>query len=226
MAANCRKCGAGYRIQDVSTDRSFVACAHCGAMARLKLAQPQQTTTSRAKPEWVSVEEKGDRTTWAISHEKNWPVATGAFFFALCLSGFAAWVLVMNALSSGVTQEQWVNCSVIFGVALCLTYPTLVHLINTRRVVLRGFEVRVFSGPLPWGGGHFMLVGGIQQLYVKRTHVKPGFLYSIRALTNEGNVQDVVPSLHSAKAALYIEQEMEAKLGIEPMEVHGEFAPQ
>lgn len=106
-------------------------------------------------------------------------------------------------------------------------YGALAYLLNTTRVEADRAHVSVRHGPLPWKRGVDLSPGAIAQIYcvprLRRSGDEtPSTVYDIRARLRDGRTENLLTGLLSCEQALYVEQEMEWRLGIEDRPVLGE----
>ena len=115
------------------------------------------------------------------------------------------------------------------AVGVGLTYFVLAGFFNRSRVSVRQGSLRVAHGPVPWPGKLEIPVGSLQQLYCKEkvSRSKNGtqYRYVVHAVLKNGRQRKLLSGLDQLDQALWLEQELEASLGIRDRAVPGEIQP-
>ncbi len=110
-------------------------------------------------------------------------------------------------------------------IGLNLTYYVLCRWFNCTRVRVGQGELSVRNGPLPWPGNKVVRTGDLKQLYAKemvsRDRKGTSSSFEVRAITHSGRNILIVTDLESSEQALFIEQNIEQRLGIENEPVPG-----
>jgi hypothetical protein len=113
-------------------------------------------------------------------------------------------------------------------VGVGLTYRVIAGYFNTTRVEVTRRSLSIVHGPLPWKGNHTLEASGLKQLYCKQ-NVSKGkndsetITYELKALTRDGQTLTLLDGLEEAQQALYLEDQLERRLGIENVPVPGEL---
>jgi hypothetical protein len=227
----CQACGAPFESGSVDRARGLASCRFCHAVTAVPAdpaaAAAPATRELVAMPrgmrilplrggEWVL-----ERRWWA------WPV------LALC-----AFAVVWDGAVLFVASMFWASGGPWFfrlfplihvGVGVLLTYACLAFLVNTTRVAATHGSLTVRHGPLPWRGSRTLPVSSIDQLYAvaRTTRDSDGdtqSTYSVRVKRKDGTTIDLLTGLFTAEQALYVEQEVERRLGIVDRPMAGEIA--
>lgn len=228
----CRNCGAGLTAGRIDTDLGVVTCNHCGSLHDLP-DLPAASVSSAAAPQRyqrrprleVDLPNRFTVDKKPGSMQVTWP-AGGAFqavVLAVMTAGFA-----YAAISSGF--------HVLLLACIAFVYMAAVRLINTHRVRVDTARLEVVQGPLPWPGSRRINVSDIEQLFStehevrtetgegsdRRVQVRKHYRLSAKTKT-QGRVT-VLKGLSDPLQALWLEQEIEALLGIDDKAVAGELA--
>ncbi len=111
--------------------------------------------------------------------------------------------------------------SVHLGVGIWVTYTALTGLVNSTVVRAHGGILEVTHGPIPVRGSARLEIASIDQIYAERkvTDSKgyggPTIAYNLCVRTKIGLEKVLIADLPEANQALYLQQALEARLGIE-----------
>jgi len=138
----------------------------------------------------------------------------GSGFLEL-LTGDREWFLKLFAL-----------VFVFLGVGLA--YFSIATFSNTTQILVSRDMIEIKHRPIPWFGNKRVDVNNLKQLLVKEkswgsSNGSPRLTYNVHGLTKEDKLFKLVTGLETGNQALYIEQEIEKYLGIENVQVDGEF---
>lgn len=219
----CPSCASNLKAGDLDAGRGLITCSYCGALmsiggsAKGEAAQPSFTPRPEvALPERFRVEKhKGELTLrWSWFR----PIALFLLFFTIAWNAFllfwysmvfggdAPWIMVVFPLAH-------------VAVGVGLAYSTAAMFLNTTSVRVTNRELRVHSGPLPWRGNRVIERGRVEQLYCKRheSHGRngPSVSYEVWIVVRGEGVRRLIRGATlEAEQALYIEQQVEAALGL------------
>jgi hypothetical protein len=100
--------------------------------------------------------------------------------------------------------------------------------LNSTIIQLTPSQLSIRHRPLPWPGGRSLPVSGLEQLYCKKMAGEPHdelpASYSLLAILNDGHEIELLSGIESPEAVRYLEQEIEAWLGIKDAVVAGEMS--
>ena len=152
------------------------------------------------------------------------------FFFLLffCI----AWDSFLFFWYSMVGNAPWIFkvfpiAHVAVGVGL--TYYTVAGFVNRTVIEAAMNQLRVWHGPIPWPGNCVIPTSDLEQLYCQMdvhhhsNNSGPGFSYRVNAILAGGKKIKLVSGLTDADQALFIEQQIEKRLGIADRTVGGEL---
>jgi hypothetical protein len=114
---------------------------------------------------------------------------------------------------------------VIIGAAL--TYYTVAGFVNTTTVELDRSHLTIRHAPLPWRGGLDLDVSALRQLYCEehlhRSKNGPRPSYTLSAVLKDGSKKKLLADLDEADVPRYLEQQVEAWLGLRDAPVAGQM---
>jgi hypothetical protein len=222
---NCKQCGAPIPVE---TGKTFHRCEYCGTYTPLSFLAKTETLVPESfdRPEislpkgFTVHKSRGD-----LKITRDWFTlgALGLTIFCLFWNGFmAVWFSI--ALNQGI----WAMAA--FGtihalVGLAIAYGVLASWINQTVITVTPERIEVTSGPIPVPGNTRLMTAKLKQLYT-REKVSRGkttsYSYEVHAVTHERDDKTLVSGLPTPNQALYIEQQIEAALGIEDRPVRSE----
>ncbi|AKJ00265.1 Hypothetical protein AA314_01891 [Archangium gephyra] len=209
------------RAEDVDFELSLAKCHACNAVYNLTGRRPPSRPKA-ALPERFQVEEHGQGTT--ISW--RWFRAYHVFmvFFCLLWNGFLfVWYFV--ALTHEAPLIVTLFPLLHTGVGLFLIYMTVAGFVNSTRIEVSREELRIQHGPLPWSGNRTLSGRELTQVYGQEVRGSKGSVsYSLLALDTQRRQVKLLTGLEAKEQALYLEQALERRLGIEDSPVEGELA--
>lgn len=176
-----------------------------------------------ASPDTVRLEEHGQEAVLLY----KWPkvgMAAGTAVFGIGLV-VAVWGLLHRfPIALRLVAEIPV---VLF--ALAAGYAALADFFNHTHFRIAGQQLEVSHDPIPWAGSARYAKHQVRQLYVKeaaragRRRTNRAY-YSLHAILRDGRHIRLLGGISSAYDALYLEQQMEARLDIADKAVPGEMA--
>lgn len=221
----CHNCGSQLKPEDISPQLAAARCHHCNALFALPvgaggrmIARPEVTL-----PPKMRIEERMD----GVIITRRWLDAKAWFllFFAVFWNGF---MLVWNGIA--IFQGIWLMAAfglLHTGVGLVLIYSVLGMFLNSTTVKIGYGEVEVKIGPVPWKGNKTLQKHELEQFYcmekVKHSRNGSTVAYNVEAVLRGNRRETLVTDLTSHDQALYIEQQLERRLGISDTPVAGEY---
>ena len=236
MQLHCQTCHSPLRAEDVRLDIAVAKCHVCDAVFDLSgrkdpgqpvvPARPKLVRAKAAVPPRFHVEEQGTSTriSW------RWFSAKHLMMLAFCVfwDGF-----LFFWYGTALTAKNPPLIMLLFpllhvGVGVWLTYTTLAGLLNRTDIDVNRTELTLRHGPLPWPGNQTLPGRSLAQLYVEEVikQRKNGQTteYHLLAVDREGRKVKLLTNLDEKDQALYLEQLLERRLGIEDAPVDGELA--
>ncbi len=185
------------------------------------------------KPETVRVEE----TARALVLSWRWfePALFFLLFFAIAwdafLVGWYAVGLTMTAIAGPMAIIMLVFPIAHVAVGVGMTYTVLAGFLNRTRIEVTTNELTVRHGPIPWKGNRRYAAGQVKQLYCKggllrinaRPNVKRLSKATLHAILDDNTHVTLLKDIDDPDKALYIEQKVEERLGIQDQAVRGEL---
>jgi hypothetical protein len=160
---------------------------------------------------------------------RRWFGAQYLFMLAFCI-GWDAFLVFwyMNAAMTGsLLMSIFPIAHVAVGIAL--SYTTLAGLLNRTTIAVRQGQLSIRHGPLPWLGNIDISAQDIKQLFCEqklratKSAESPQIAYTVSAVLASGEKKVLLRGLPEADQALFIEQEIETRLGIVDEPVGGQY---
>lgn len=244
MPITCPTCGAAPPGVDVDLERGIGKCRYCSALfdisdqlAAVSGAAIQRRRAPVPMPAAVRVIaspaieiEPGYRDAPArrppVTIVRRWRESS-AYVIALFCVFWNAFLVFWYRIT--------VDAPIIFklfplihvGAGLYMTYRTLATLLNTTTITVGDDELSVRHHPLPWPGGLRVPAAELAQLFTEEqiTETKNGVSrsYHLGAVLKDGTKQRILANLPEPDQALFLEQQIEERLGIVDVEVGGEW---
>lgn len=147
------------------------------------------------------------------------------FVVAVIWNGFLVFGMWMGGHTLGglIAAAPFVLIHLALGALM--GYQLLVDVLNAYRVEVRGGRLTAWDGPIPPWHRVVLPASDITQLYCANQVIGRGntrvHLYAVHARRRDGRDHRVLGRIQSLHAALWIEQELEACLGLPDLEVEG-----
>jgi len=243
---NCPHCGDDIRADDMHLDNELAKCRGCDAVfsfaqamdrdedERTAAAPDRRRRRRRSEREAIgrpkNLEIRDDAGTWEVRHRWFNPVAFFLAFFCVFWDGFlVVWYTI------GVTQMDemggmaWVMLLfplIHVAVGVGLTWYTLALFINSTTSRHGRNDLVVRHGPLWVPGNRRIPTGDLDQLFCKQriSRGKNGttITYELHALLKNGERIKLLTGYREIDHVLYLEQEIERRLGIRDRAMPGE----
>ena len=235
MKLFCKSCRLPIPPQEINLEMALAKCPSCGEVFSFLDSlggEPAAKPAGRLpapKPQRFFVEEFGSEL--AVSYRWFTPALFFMAFFCLFWDGFMVmWYSIAISQILGGQPAAWAMAA--FGllhlaVGLGITYSTIASFVNRTEIKLAGGTLTVRHGPMRWSGNHTLSVDDILQFYCSdRTHSnrrRHWSSYQLNVLKKDGTKLVLLGSLTEPEEALFLEERLEAKLGIAPRSVPGEL---
>lgn len=173
------------------------------------------------------------RRVASFSLERRWYAPKYIFMAFFCVAWDSFLVFwYSTVLSHGASGGNLI--AIVFPVAhvavgVGLTYSTLTGFLNRTKITVRNGTLSLRHGPLPWAGNRSIAVDEIDQLYCQQVvstrsnNSSPAITYAVFARTKNGAALKLLSGIPEADQALFIEQAIETRVGIEDVPVGGEL---
>ena len=111
------------------------------------------------------------------------------------------------------------------AIGIGLTYSTLAGFINSTVIDIGSGQLVIRHRPLPWFGNRTLARGELKQLFSEevRGSGQSRFTFRLSAVHRDGRKIKLVGGLPEADQALFLEQQIESRLGIADQRVGGEL---
>ncbi len=214
----CTRCGATIDEAAIDRTRDIATCGACDTLVDVR-------------PQLAPVASEGSRAREPVDLPAGMRIERGVggnvtLTRRWLRSKHIVFVLIVAAATTGLTwawREYGATVWVIIGSVFVGTWylRLLGVLMNTTRIEARGGEVHVTHGPLPSLMFRPAHVRGehIEQLYAARF----GALYEVKAALRDGTKLSLLRPLVSPEQALFVEQQLEAALGLTDAPMEGEL---
>ena len=234
LELTCKHCSASLFAEDIDLEKGLATCGHCSSVYDLAGSRNQRWQQEQ-RPAWLRNEVplpekfKVEQTPSSLAISWRWFTPTLIFMAFFCV----AWdSFLVFWYSTAMTEDNVPWLMVVFPVAhvavgVGLTYYVITGFLNRTDLLVDGQALRIRHGPLPWPGRADIPRTSIDQLYAKRKtrHTKNGVRHSYQlfAILDGGRRRKLLGGrLDELEQVLYIEQEIEALLGIRDRPVPGE----
>ena len=234
MRLDCKACGAPLKLADIDTTIGLATCGACDSVYDLSGRDhpdvDEQASRPRSRPK-VPMPDRYEVNQSAGTIEISWRWAR---LMALFLIPFTvAWDSFMvfwyvTAATEGAPWIMFVFPMAHTAVGVGMTWYCLATLFNTTSLTVGHGQLSVRHHPLYWPGRVKVATSDLDQLYARKrvTRSKNGTStrYELHAVLKSGKSKRLVRSLTELEQALWLEQEIEAALGIRNRPVAGEAA--
>lgn len=234
--ATCPSCGSALRAVDISRETMSARCPACHTLVDLRAAAPAaagtQTGIGEARemlpvplPAGIRVEARG-RDLTIVRRWFSWVYLLLLFFCVMWWGFLAVWYGLALTADAPLVFKLFPLLHVAAGV--CLAYTTVAGFLNRTTFRIERDHLTVRHGPVPWRGNLDVSTLQLEQLFCteKVTHGRNSTTtrYGVEAILKDGGHLKVVSSLDAREQALFIEQTIEAHLGIQNRRVRSEMA--
>lgn len=238
-ALTCRRCGAEIAGSEVHESLQVARCSRCNTVMDLAARGPVPVSPSKIAasrpmtplPDRFDVTEDGVRLriAWRWWNLVYVPLILFCMFwdgFLLLWYGIAFASLVGGDTTGGILMFVFPLLHVAVGVGL--TYSVLGGLFNSTTVEAGNGVLLIRHGPIPWRGNLDVATADLEQIFCRSRRIrrKNGYYYryDVLAADREGRERVLLKGLEHPEQALYLEQKLEAFLGITDRPVSGEMA--
>jgi len=245
MVFYCKACGATLRKDDIDFETGIACCQHCQAV--MSFAQemglkpqatpppppprevPEMLRPIAPRPKKLKVEE----TVQGLQFTRPWfsPVHIFFAFFCVFWDGFLiVWypigLTVAGGPGSGPGLMMFLFPLIHVAVGVGLTYYTICGFVNRTILNVSDTTLSIEHKPLPWRGNRSLGTSNLKQLYCERkvSRSKNGttVTYNLNAILTNGEKHQLLTGLPQQDIAIYLEQQIEKRLGIEDERVAGD----
>ena len=245
MHLNCPHCGVDIRAEDMNLDNELAKCRGCDAVFSFAHAMDQDAARrggsgpSRAdrrrrekkiigRPGKLEISERGG--AWEVRRRWFTPLAFFLLFFCIVWDGFLAfWYVGVVGDKGKPGGVEWMMILFPLGhvaAGIGLTWYTVALFVNVTKVRIENDELRIWHGPLWVPGNRRLAANQIDQLFCKervnRHKNGTSVTYELLALLENGTRARLLKGYEELEEVLYLEQEIERRLGIRDRAMPGE----
>jgi hypothetical protein len=233
MQIYCKACGGQIPAENLQLDRLLGKCSACHAVfsfADQVDADSRLNTEAQEKvpmPPGITVDDFGPGLTVI----RRWFSPVFIFLLVFCI----AWDTFLLFWYRMAFESEAPLLFKVFpighlAVGVGLTYFTLAGFLNRTTLQVESGVVAVRHGPVPWFGNRTFATSDLKQLYCTERfsyhgphHHRLRTTYQVNAILNTGKKFKVLSGLTDPDQALFVEQAVEDRLGIENRRVRGEM---
>ena len=234
MQVTCKSCGAAIHSDDINLQTALAKCRYCHSVISLHehISRPSTVgapaaPTKRgpiARPSRFQIEELPREL---VIRFRWWtPVAIFLVFFCVIWDGFLFFWYAM-AMNEGAPIIMIIFPLLHVAAGAFITYMTLCMFVNSTTIRAERDGLSIAHGPLPWKGNRVLSRAEVKQLFcrehISRNKNSTTVTYELLAIdTNQQQVR-LIRGLTDPHEALYLEQELEQRLGIRDEPVASEL---
>jgi len=227
----CPSCNADVPADNINVAQMLAVCPNCDTVFNFGSLSAAQKSKQKKKPRKMHPPQGFHVETTPEGFSMRWrwftPAIIGATFFAIVWNAFL--VFWYNMLGDFSMDGGFLWIFYIFpighiAVGIGMAYYALTGWLNTTTARVSEELLEVRSAPIPnFFGDGVMACSDIQQVYVNSRTTRNGIVYDVVAKRYGAYEKAVVKGIRQKDFAHYIEQEVEAFLGVENQKVEGEL---
>jgi hypothetical protein len=229
----CPSCGTHIRGEDMNLTQMAARCPTCDALLDLRDQAPPLGGTGAPDgpapvdmplPHGIQVHSNARELRLVL----RWftPMYIFLAFFSVMWIGFLVFFYAMT-FGGPLIFQLFPLLHVAVGIGLA--YSAIAGFLNSTTITVERGHLSVRHGPLPWKGNRELPADALEQLYCQEhvTHSRNGgstIRYSVQAVGKESRRKiTLVSGLTDRDQALFIEGQVEQKLGITDRRVTSEM---
>ncbi|HEX8319918.1 hypothetical protein [Longimicrobium sp.] len=229
----CPSCGTHIRGEDMNLAQMAARCPTCDALLDLRGRAPslgapgapdRPAPIEMPLPNGIQVQSNARELRLVL----RWfsPVYIFLAVFSIFWIGFLV-IWYAMAIDGPLIFQLFPLLHVAAGIGLA--YATLAGFLNRTTITVERGHLSVRHGPIPWTGNRELPADALEQLYCQEhvTHSRNGgttIRYSVQAVGKESRRKiTLVSGLTDRDQALFIETQVEQKLGITDRRVTSEM---
>jgi hypothetical protein len=233
MRLECKACGAPIELGDIDMSTGLASCQACGSVYDLSGRDHPDIDERASRPRFrpkapMPPRFKVQQASGTMEISWRWARLAALFLIPFCI----AWdsFLVFWYVTGAIEGAPWIMF--VFPIAhvsvgIGLTWYCLATLLNTTTLTVGRGWLRIRHGPLYWPGRVDVPTSSLDQLYARKrvSHSKNGTTvrFELHAVLKDGKNKKLLKGLDEIEQALWLEQELEAVLGIRDRAVAGEL---
>lgn len=234
MQLSCEVCHAPLRAEDVRLELAVARCHSCNAVYDLSGRKGRGLAAPASKPPRLIRSKIPLPKRFRVDDGEHITRITWWWFEPPCLL-LLLFCIVWDGLLLYGYGDVWAGKAPLIVLimlvvhtagAVGVTYTTLAYLVNRTRIEASREQLTIRHGPVPWFGNKRVPGHQLSQLYGKEIALKTEegrkFHYDLMARDRDGQEIELLSGLDEKDHVLYLEQELERRLGIEDVPVEGE----
>jgi len=225
----CKHCISPISASNIDATKAIAVCNRCNCVFNID-KNSQLGSFQKARVELPSnVQASKLKDTLIIKIKWRRSVVEHLLFTTVSIAWtIGAIVLLYSTLNHGQLLASVLFACIVLLPALLFSYIAFSDWLNYTLVEVKNNKLNIAYKPLPWPGNTVLDKANIEQLYVqeevhKNKNGTTARLYHLMLSTHNDELFTLLDCLQSAEQALYLEQEIEAFLGIEDRRVEGGY---
>lgn len=245
MPIHCPKCGAEIPAAHVNVDQAAARCPTCNIVFDISgtlAPAPQQAPIQRRRapapmPPTITVHTDASaeiepgyrdapRRKPALTIVRRWYTPSAWLVGAFCVF-WNAFLMFWYRVTADAELIFKLFPLIHVGAGVYMTYRTLATFFNTTTITVTDDELTIRHRPVPWPGNKRVPAAELAQLFTEEqiSEGKNGVYRShhLSAVMKDGRKQRLLTNLPEPEQGLFLEQQIEERLGIVDVEVGGEW---
>ncbi|MEM7331871.1 MAG: hypothetical protein AAF490_07255 [Chloroflexota bacterium] len=231
MKLICLNCSAKIRPKDINIQKMIAVCEICGHLFQFNdQFEPEESTSSSLsipQPSQITVHNDIKRLIiewrwWHIGHNLQ-------IIFTTVIGGWImiGWIpLVLEALTGDPRSIISTHLLPYTWIVFSIIYSNLALIFNSTTFTVDEFSLKMRHGPIPWFGHRTVKREDIVQIFTKEVPANEGSRsFHLSVILANGKDLKIVSVKSNVSISTYIEQELEAFMGIKNKKVKGEYDP-
>jgi hypothetical protein len=169
----------------------------------------------------MQIEEDGP--LWRVRWRWYEPMYNFMVVWSLIWNGIML-AIAISMISKGEFRSLW-YLGFHGPIGLFVAFLTLAGLVNATTLEIAPLGMTIRHGPLPWLGNRCLLAVRVEQIYCRlsKVRVNGSARYELHADLGDGKTVRLLGGFDGPDEPRFLEQQIEARLGIQPRQVPGEY---
>lgn len=160
-----------------------------------------------------------EETGEGLALVRRWYSSKFIIFIICCVFGDGFLIFWYSAALRPGTSVILVIAPILHVIACALlNYCTLAGIMNRTRIAIGIDDLSIRHAPIPWPGNRSIPRTDLERLFVEERVYRnkgPYYTYGLNAVLKDGARVKLLSGLEDPEQALFLEQEIEARLGIQ-----------
>ena len=232
LRLECPECKAKIKYKDININKALAKCYTCHTVFTFekKEINAEQKKIFVALPDAIRAYDMPNAVDFEISWKKSSKSIWFFTVFAVFWNTIVGIFVIAGIVSGEMTLLYFVAFHIIVG--LGVAYYVLALFLNTTYIGINRYDLRVEHSPIPmpFFKTHEIPVQDIEQLYIERyvaskTNGRPDYAFALFVKKRKiENPIKLMKGLKTKEQGRYIEQEIEAFLGLEDKKMENEWS--